>query len=205
MKIRTFDEWFTDFVHYSENGNVQKNYVTPEGNRLGNWVQGIRQGKYRVTEEQRERLTEAGFVWKVQSRRTFDEWFADFVCYNENGNVQQTYVTPEGNRLGLWVSRVRSGCYKLTEAQKKRLTEAGFVWRIKSIHRAFDEWFVDFVRYNENGNVKITYITPEGHRLGEWVHNVRVGTIKLTDEQHKCMNDAGFVWQIKRGRKKESK
>ena len=136
-------------------------------------------------------------------KRTFDEWFADFVRYNENGNVKDTYVTPEGNRLGLWARGIRQGKYRVTEEQRKRLIEAGFVWEVKS-RRTFDEWFADFVRYNENGNVKTTYVTPEGNRLGSWVNNVRAGTIKLTDEQRKRMNDVGFVWQAKRGRSKRT-
>ena len=202
-EFRTFDEWFADFVRYNENGNVKQRYVTPEGNRLGHWVDVVRRGRCKLTKEQKEILVNAGFKWKVKSGRTFDEWFADFVSYNKNGDVQQTYVTPEGNRLGNWVKKIRKGEYEVTEEQRKRLIEAGFVWEVKS-RRTFDEWFADFVRYNENGNVKTTYVTPEGNRLGSWVNNVRAGTIKLTDEQRKRMNDVGFVWQAKRGRSKRT-
>ena len=198
MKRRMFDEWFADFVHYNENGNVKQTYVTPEGHKLGNWVNRIRMGEHRLTEEQKKRLTEAGFVWKVY--RTFEEWLTDFVRYNENGNVKQTYVTPEGHKLGNWVQCIRNGEYRVTEEQKKRLNEVGFKWKAK-VGRTFEDWLVDFIRYNHNGNVAANYVTPEGNKLGQWVHNIRIGNYKLTDEQRKRLNDAGFMWRFKRVRR----
>ena len=194
MKRRTFEEWLADFVRYNENGNVKQTYVTPEGYRLGNWVRGIRQSRYRLTEEQRNRLTESGFVWKVKVNRTFDEWLTDFVRYNKNGNVKITYVTPEGYALGRWVIRIRAGLLKITEEQKKRLNEVGFNWKAE-VGRTFEDWLVDFIRYNHNGNVAANYVTPEGNKLGQWIHNIRAGKYKLTESQKRLMTEVGFRWK----------
>ena len=133
-------------------------------------------------------------------QRTFDEWFVDFVRYNKGGNVERKFVTPEGHRLGSWVNCIRSGNIKVMEEQKKRLTESGFIWKVKSSHRKFEEWFADFMRYNEGGHVSTSYVTPEGYALGNWVSNVRKGSIKLTEEQKNRLTEAGFKWKIERGR-----
>ncbi|MBP3284218.1 MAG: helicase associated domain-containing protein [Clostridia bacterium] len=128
MKYRTFDEWYEDFVKYTQYGNVAQNYITPEGYKLGHWVSRIRNRKSKLTQEQKKRLDEAGFVWKIWKRRTFDEWFADFVKYKEGGNIDRDYVTPDGYKLGVWVNNVRSGMYKLTAEQQERLKAFGFVF-----------------------------------------------------------------------------
>ena len=57
--------------------------------------------------------------------------------------------------------------------------------------RTFEEWFEDFIRYNENGSVPFKYISSEGYALGQWVNNIRAGRYKLTEEQKK-----GIVHQM---------
>jgi len=131
-KCRTFDEWFKDFVDHKQDGSVSFNFVTPEGYRLGRWVDNIRGGRIKLTEEQRRRLDEVGFRWTLKnSSRTFDEWFKDFVDYEQNGSVPQNCVTQEGYRLGEWVHSVRRGRCKVTEEQRRRLDEVGFKWRVR--------------------------------------------------------------------------
>jgi len=200
---RPFEEWFEDLVRYSEDGNVKRTFVTPEGYGLGNWVNGIRTGRLKITEEQKRCLSEVGFKWKVGERRTFEEWLKDFVRYNVDGNVKYDYVTPEGHNLGSWVNDIRAGKYKLKEEQRQQLMEVGFKWKVKEC-RTFEEWLADFVYYNVDGNVKATYVTPEGHNLGSWVNRIRKSKYKLTEEQKQQLNAVGFVWQAKRGRSKRT-
>jgi len=200
MKHRTFSEWLEDFVRYNEDGDVKRRYITPEGYALGTWVSNIRAGNFKLTEEQKRSLTEAGFKWngKEKAKRTFEEWFDDYVRYNKDGLVPESYITPEGYRLGKWVSNVREGNNKLTDEQKRRLKKAGFRWKgeCNKVKRTFDEWFADYVLYNQKGYVEAKYVTPEGYKLGWWVQNIRKGQYKLTEEQRKRLNDAGFVWRI---------
>jgi len=49
--------------------------------------------------------------------------------------------------------------------------------------------------YNKNGNVKATFITPEGYALENWLYRVRRGKYKITEEQRECLIECGFVWK----------
>lgn len=201
---RTFDEWFQDFILYSENGYVPSDFKTPNGNNLSSWITRIRSGQLKTTEEQKKRLTEAGFVWKIKRvRRSFEEWFADFVLYQKNGTVKRDFVTPEGYTLGVWVAAVRCGHTKLTQEQIKQLNSYGFRWQIKkrSKYRNFEEWFHDFVKYNQDGYVPYKFVTPEGDHLGRWFQAIRVGKIKITAEQRKRLNRYHFEWEHRKVRR----
>lgn len=203
MKHRAFEEWLAEFVRYNQDGDVAQRFVTPDGYRLGSWVHSVRNGKYRLTESQKQQLNEVGFRWKGMSwrKRTFNEWFEDFVKYNKNGDVVQKFVTPDGYKLGSWVHSVRNDRYRLTETQKQRLNEVGFRWKGMSCYkRTFDEWIEDFVKYNEDGDVARNFITPEGHWLGVWVSNVRIRENRLPYEVRYRLEEVGFKWKTKRNR-----
>lgn len=199
MKKRTFDEWFWDFLMYNQDGYVPKSFVTLEGNKLGVWVSGVRLGEIKLSNEQRKRLNNAGFDWR-KKLRSFDEWFEEFKEYNQDGYVPWNFETPNGNKLGQWVCKVRRGQVKLTDEQIEKLDKAGFLWKKIRKRRSFDEWLIDFIMYNQNGSVPGGFVTPEGNRLGDWVHNIRSGLIKLTAEQKQMLKDANFVWSLKKSK-----
>ena len=202
MARRTFEEWYEDFLKYSQNGSVPVEFVTPEGNGLGAWVQRVRSGEAKLTSKQEQMLKNANFVWTVKGKyRKFEEWFWDFLKYNQNGYVPFDFITPEGNKLGQWVQNIRSGGIKLTCAQEQMLNDVNFIWTMHRKYRKFEEWFWDFLKYNQDGYVPCDFITPEGNKLGNWVNNIRAGRIKLVDEQRQLLNDANFIWSLKKGRK----
>lgn len=202
MTRRTFEEWYKDFLKYNQNGSVPWRFITPEGNRLGRWVNKVRLGRAKLTSEQKEKLSQAGFRWeKIRKTRKFEEWYEDFLKYNQNGYVPFDFITPEGNKLGQWVQSIRSGGIKLTCEQKQMLNDVNFIWVIQRNIRKFEEWYEDFLKYNQNGSVPVKFITPEGKKLGIWVNNVRSGGIRLTDDQKQLLNDANFVWSVKEGKK----
>ena len=65
----SFDEVLERFKDYKEEyGNllVPKKYVTTDGTKLGGIVQSIRRGKRKTTVEEKAKLDELGFVWKVR-------------------------------------------------------------------------------------------------------------------------------------------
>ena len=199
-KPRKFEEWYKDFLKYNQNGYVPVRFITPEGNKLGQWVQNIRLGRARLTNEQKEKLSQAGFRWETKSRK-FEEWYEDFLKYNQNGSVPCNFTTPEGNKLGNWVQHVRLGDFKLTDEQREKLNQAGFCWEKIRKTRKFEEWYEDFLKYNQNGSVPVKFITPEGNKLGQWVQSIRSGSIKLTCDQKQMLNNANFVWLVGKGGK----
>ena len=200
MARRTFEEWYKDFLKYNQNGSVPVKFITPEGKKLGIWVNNVRSGGIRLTDDQKQMLNDVNFVWSAPQRkpRKFEEWYEDFLKYNQNGYVPFDFITPEGNKLGRWVNKVRSGHAKLTSEQKEKLSQAGFRWEKIRKPRKFEEWYEDFLKYNQNGYVPFDFITPEGNKLGQWVQSIRSGSIKLTCTQEQMLNDVNFVWLVHR-------
>lgn len=198
MSAKTFDKWFQLFLRYNDNGNVEQRFVTPDGHRLGYWVNSVRSGKYRLSEEQRERLDEAGFKWRSKSyhKREFSEWLEDFIKYNQDGYVSQKFVTPEGHYLGKWVSNMRANKYRMPWREKQLLNEAGFKWYGERV-RTFEEWYWDFVKYSQAGYVPSNFVTPEGYRLGVWVSGVKRSLRKISNEERMLLTEAGFDWNIR--------
>ena len=202
MKRRKFNEWYDDFLKYNQNGSVPYNFVTPEGKKLGCWVHNVRGGDIRLTLEQKQLLEDANFIWALKKeKRKFEKWYMDFFKYSKDGSLPAKFITPEGYKLGRWIRNVRSGSIKLTVAQKQMLNNTNFVWSMQREFRKFEEWYKDFLKYNQNGSVPVKFITPEGNKLGNWVNNIRAGRIKLVDEQRQLLNDANFIWSLKKGRK----
>ena len=64
-----FEEYLREFDLYNQNGNVPTGFVSPSGLRLGAWVVRIRNGRYKLTPEQRSLLEERGFRWKGKRGR----------------------------------------------------------------------------------------------------------------------------------------
>lgn len=205
MSTKAFDKWFQLFLLYNDNGNVEQRFVTPDGHRLGYWVNSVRSGKYRLSEEQRARLDEAGFKWrgKPYHRREFNEWLQDFIKYNQDGDVSQKFVTPEGHHLGNWVNNMRINRYRMPWEEKRLLDEAGFKWKTERV-RTFKEWYWDFVKYNQDGYVPQKFVTPEGYKLGAWVSGVRRSLRKISNEERMLLTEAGFDWSSRTHRRFES-
>ena len=202
MTRRTFEEWYKDFLKYNQNGYVPVKFITPKGNKLGRWVRSVRLGEIKLTCEQKQLLNDVNFIWTKQRKsRKFEEWYEDLLKYSQNGYVPFDFITPEGNKLGQWVQNIRSGGIKLTCAQEQMLNDVNFIWTMPRKYRKFEEWFWDFLKYNQDGYVPCDFITPEGNKLGNWADNIRAGHIRLTDYQKQLLNDANFAWAAKKGRK----
>ncbi len=125
--------------YYDRFGNllVKKDYVTPNGNKLGRWIQTQR--KYRkedkLTKEKVERLNLLRMVWSYS-----DEWeigyrhAVEYYSENENLNVPEEYVSKDGYNLGKWLSDQKEHFNNpdeqlpLSDEQVRRLECLAIVW-----------------------------------------------------------------------------
>ena len=201
-----WDERFQAFLAYkAEHGKVRVPYAykTPDGFRLGNWVNTQRAAKKtgKLPLDRQHRLEEVGFEWDVGPQR-WDESFQAFLAYKaEHGKVRvpDAYKTPDGFPLGKWVSRQRAAkkTGKLSLDRQHRLEEVGFEWDVGP----WDESFQAFLAYKaEHGKVLVpdAYKTPDGFPLGKWVSRQRAAkkTGKLSlDRQHR-LEEVGFEWDV---------
>lgn len=120
----------------------------------------------------------------------------------------------EGTTLGVWIKTQRKrnegtieSLSPLTEKEKKKLNEIGMVWdKNTSINkleeRKTNHWNEAYEHakayYNKNGNLnlKLTYVTEDGYRLGNWISSQRSKFKKneLSEEQINKLNEIGMIW-----------
>ena len=194
-----FDLFFSYLLQYkSEFGNclVPQNYVI-NGYKLGQRISNIRRGTIKLSETQRLKLNEIGFAWNATIRFNFDKFYNYLVEYkNKFGNclVPQNYVI-NGYKLRQKISNVRNGNIKLSESQKLKLNEIGFVWNNRYYFN-FDEFYKYLLEYKTKFGdclVPANYII-NGYKLGQRISNIRRGTIKLSETQRLKLNEIGFAW-----------
>ena len=121
---------------YQENGDlkVAPRYVSPDGTRLGTWIQRVRKWyrEDKLTAEQIKRLESIGMVWNGVSDRRERNYRAALDYYQEYGdlNVPDDYMTGDGLHLGWWVKYIRKvyRAGKLDREQIKELESIGMTW-----------------------------------------------------------------------------
>ena len=193
-------------AYYRKHGNlnISTKYVAADGTRLGNWLDVIRGSQRyptsksaKLTESQKSRLEEIGFVWEGRYKITWEKSYQAAVAYKEkhgNLDIPAKYITDDGMQLGRWIYRQRAVYYTtLSNERKEKLDRIGMVWELP------DPWEQKYQLvkryYDEHGNVNIpgNYVA-EGAWLGRWLseqvarlnHNPtgRSKTVKkLTDDQ----------------------
>ncbi|MDE7211763.1 MAG: helicase associated domain-containing protein, partial [Lachnospiraceae bacterium] len=131
---------------FREHGNlsVPKRYMAGNGKNLGAWLQHQRAGRKngRLSTWQVGMLDEIGMVW--EARDAWEQGIAHAQEYRrENGDLEvpNAYISPDGYRLGKWISNQRcayAGITKkpLTLEQVQQLEGIGMVWNVGQGRRA---------------------------------------------------------------------
>lgn len=199
--------------YYRQYGDlkVPLGYVTQTGLALGAWIHMMRQARANqrtaiVTPERIARLDAIGMLWAVTS----DQWEKNYqeaaAYYSVHGNllVPQRYVSPNGIKLGNWISHLRmarrgSGNGHLTEEQIQRLDLIGMAWDAEE-----ERWQMglhaarDYFRENGHLRVSVDYVTEDGFELGKWIRLKRrqYKSGSLNPEQIHSLECVGMVWDV---------
>lgn len=172
---------------YKANGHLRitRDYVTPNGKRLGRWIERQRaaySGKGTcVMDLGRIKALEAiGIEWLGRNNNQWDHFYKQAKkYYKEFGHllIPHDYCTKDGLRIGDWINQQRKK-YKLKQLSNKqieKLNDLGMEWPI--IKRPTEEqWFKMAKEYFAiYGNVKMapTYKTKDGYALGMWINAQR--------------------------------
>jgi hypothetical protein len=188
------------FTAANGSASPRGDYRANDGYDLGAWVSNQRTKRKRLSPE-RVALLESlsGWRWDV----LVDKWrigYARLQEYiEESGDARppQTYLSPNGFRLGQWVSVQRAKKSALSRERLALLTSLkGWSWNVLA-----DEWNEGFLRLGEytaaNGFARPpqAFIADDGYKLGIWVANQRKSQANLTPERIALLESLnGWSW-----------
>ena len=198
-----FDDYYRRIENYYikfGNSSVPVSYKDEDGYPLGIKTAGIRTGNISLSDIERKKLSSLGFIWKVRGN-LMQEYFAhlaEFLRSFGHTTVPYNYVCADGYPLGVKTTCIRSGTIKTTESDVLELNRMGFAWKVyKNLGDEFIEEFRRYIAEHKSKNVPTNYITPSGYKLGSRVRSLRSGRMKITDKQHKILDEMGFVWEVR--------
>lgn len=205
---QTQRKWMRNFQHaeiLTEQYGSWKNWEQTEETK--STLLWIRQQKKKlkagqVPERETQLLQRIGIVSEE------DSWMKHFQLaekyYSQYGNldVPSSYITPDGVRLGTWISRQRrlyresSGDKGLLDVQIKMLEGLSMEW---DLHRkAFETGLSAAERYYKaegNLNVPARYVDDTGYPLYQWMCDVRKKKNKLQERDKAKLDAMQFAWE----------
>ena len=139
----------------------------------------------------------------TRNQMSFEEWFSLAEnYYKEHGNllVPLKYVTPTGEKLGIWIvnNRKRYADGLLSADRVRALNSIGMFW---SIHeKNWQEMYTALLEYQSihgDLNVPSKYVTENGKPLGRWLINQRALYLKgtLPEEHKEKLESIGIIWK----------
>ncbi|MBK7024416.1 MAG: helicase associated domain-containing protein [Sulfuritalea sp.] len=196
--------WPSEGIHKTRgHSNVPKEGTTPDGYRLGNWINAIRRDRYRLLPERKAQLESLpGWVWDAITEQ-WDEGFrhlTEFAGRESHCKVPATFNAADGYPLGRWVVRQRGQGNSMTPERKARLESMpGWVWNARAVQ--WEEGFrylVEFAGRTGHGRVPFDFKESDGYRLGQWVSVQRLAINKLSPERKLRLEQiAGWAWSMK--------
>ncbi len=203
-----WEDGFMQLAQYATlhgNARVPAGYVTPEGYKLGNWASNQRKprAKNHLSQDRTERLESLpGWSWDILSEQ-WEERFRQlkkYVNLHGNARVPSVYATPDGYKLGSWVSGQRKSKNQLNQDCIERLESLpGWLWDVLS--KQWEEGFRQLEQYatlhGSATSVPRGFVTHEGCKLGSWVKTQRQSRSKnrLSPERIERLEALpGWVW-----------
>lgn len=190
--------------------NIPSTYVTPEGVKLGAWLNRQRQIRAEkvqgsLTPEQIRALDAIGMSWLDLGEERWNRNFRALRAYYEahgDIDVPQDYVTSDGLKLGRFVKNMRfhrDTKYRrcLTPERLKMLDEMGMIWDVDA-YRWEQNFRAAEAYYREHGDLRPAkrYTTPDGVKLGIWLAYQREKHSRgeLEAEKVTRLNAIGMAW-----------
>lgn len=201
--------WDSNVYNWNQHFEALKSFKSREGHitvpralrendlLLGKWIQRQRSNYDNLTDEQKVKLSELGFV-QDPFDSSWNESLAlldSYIRKHENSDVSQRHLE-EGFKLGVWCHNQRKQFseQKLTAEKIQKLNDRGFNWN--PVASKWDQWVGLLKEYNDiNGNCDVPKrMLFKGEKLGAWVLNTRTSKDKLPKERVDQLTDMGFAW-----------
>lgn len=191
----------------TEHGHVRvlRDYVTPEGHRLGDAIENARgrRRRGRLSPQLETALTTLGLDWNPH-QDTWDNAVAAYTAYTvRTGSVRppRNYMTDDDFPLGDWIGKQRAArnTGTLDQARVDQLSEAGIEWDPFS-----DDFSVGLDRLTAykaaNGHARppASYCDLDGYKLGRWLVQRRTDwkAQKLAPDRVAALEQLGVEWEV---------
>jgi superfamily II DNA or RNA helicase len=194
--------------YHREHGHadVPGSYLTPGGQRLGQWLAAQRSEHARgdLAASRVAALEELGVSWNLREaafQRGLQHLDA-YIAANGHARVPQSYTTSDGFALGSWIATLRRRQDRLPAASKAALDARGMIWQ--PLAASFTEGLAHLDAYiaaNGHPRVPQSCTAPDGYRLGAWLTRMRQrhnnpgpGRGPLTADETAALDKRGIDW-----------
>ena len=192
-------------TYIEENGDalVPAKYITPNGYKLGQWISDQRKHKGKLSSNRIEKLENIkDWEWDALEAQ-WNQGFSYLKKYIEENNsalVPAKYITPNGYKLGQWISDQRKHKGKLSSNRIEKLENIKD-WEWDALEAQWNQGFSYLKKYiEENGNALIPrrYKYSDGFTLGLWITVQRRNKDELTKGRFFRLNSIKeWVWDVK--------
>jgi len=198
-------EAFQQYIKENNSQLVPLLYKTSWGLTLGSWVSKQRQynRENKLSPEKIARLDKLGFAWDFEDAQWAKAYnkYQQYIKDNNSAEIPRRYQTPNGYKLGSWVSKQRqyNRENKLSPEKIARLDKLGFVWDFDYYDAQWAKAYNKYQQYiKENNSVEVpsAFILPDGFRLGAWIKSHRANRKKNTISSMRIakLDKLGFIW-----------
>ena len=186
----------------------------PDNPKLGQFVNNTRSQRKAgmLSADRIAKLKAIGFVWVSTNNHRIGKdgmngaWksrFDDLLCYKQTyGDCDVPYDWDDNTPLANWVHAQRSlkNNGKLHPERARVLEEIGFNWEPTSSRQPWEDRYAELLEFKRtHGNCDLPTNYVANPALGKWVsrqrQNKKAG--KLSIEQIRLLNEAGFIWEKK--------
>lgn len=162
----------TIYHHQHGHLDIPSAYRTDNGFRLGKWLAGQRRAyrQHQLPSERVAALEDLDITWSPLDT-AWNRGLAAATTYQQQHghlDVPQHYVTPDGYKLGQWISQNRRT--DLPADRVADLNTLGMIWNKRDA--TWQQKLAAITTYRaQHGHVNIHpgYHTPEGFHLGKWI------------------------------------
>jgi hypothetical protein len=183
----------------------RRDYIAPDGLRLGEWCHTQRRFRHRGLLAQRVRRLDAiAFPWRVLAGRWLAR-FEDLLRFRKRHPAawpSKSYVSPDGFRLGDWCLKQRKARRRgtLRSERLRRLDGIGFPWA--PYETKWEKGFGELERWRRSRPdawPAVSYVTPDLYKLGSWCSKQRKLRRKgeLARARGQRLEEIGFPWNFK--------
>lgn len=176
-----------EYVQAAGSAEIRVDYETPEGFRLGRWVntQRVWRRSGRLTQDRIDRLDALGVVWEPMSQAQLQReqrdtnmvaWLTAFVATNGHSDAPSELILSDGTKVGAWVRLIRREYVtgRIRPDLEASLLQLGFDF---APNRAkFSRGLAALQHYLEvHGSIHVprNHVTDDGFKLGTWFAQVK--------------------------------